>query len=726
MKYFFSDKTKDYLFLLLVAVIAYWPVSFMLFSVKNDAINYFLAMRYNTSEAIQYNYFPSWSAYINMGYPLHADMQSGVWNPLVFLMSLVRKYDIYWLHVETIITILISGISMYHLLKYFKIQRMVVLTVSAAYMMNGYITDAGQFLNWLYAAAILPFVFLSAIRCFTFFKLKDAFLLGVAHSFMLLCSYPADFILLSYILAAFAIFSFFRHRKEKKLTGLFKKFSFQILIAIASFSIICLPAILSYFPFINSIPRGSGVALETALSNSLAPANLISFITPWSTQRGAAFAETDPLIRNCYMGIVLLIFFIYFFLQNNPKTYIQKFLAGLFIVFIIFSLGKFAGLRALTFNYLPLMDTFRHPANAKLFFIFAGQILAAFAINEYKLNSSFNKSLLKKITAVILFIISCALIISFIKSHILTVIKETFFSEGTIANQVKAIKDNFSFFDLLFLNSFFVFLVLVFFYRTLIVKQAKEYFFLLILIDMFITAQGMLPLTYVRKSSPVVVQNILDQQPKGYPLPNPDISIKSYSNDGMNYFDQIGCLNPYNKRPGRSDYIISPANLSTQEYFWDYITFREKIIQYPLAYFTDTVYSIRDTAAFIESVSLKKGAIAELLPAMNFIDTLGNTDTILFKKFAPGSFTIETESSNQEFLVVLQNKYYNWAAYVNGEKTPIINTNLSFMGVVLPSGKNNVEFIYEIGVIKYLGIFSILFIGGGILIFFLPKKRKFN
>ena len=62
-------KYQDYLFITGLAILAYWPVSFMLFSVKNDAINYFMAMRYNTSEAIQSGYFPLWSPYINMGYP---------------------------------------------------------------------------------------------------------------------------------------------------------------------------------------------------------------------------------------------------------------------------------------------------------------------------------------------------------------------------------------------------------------------------------------------------------------------------------------------------------------------------------------------------------------------------------------------------------------------------------------------------------------------------------
>lgn len=728
MRYSFYHKIKDYLFLLLVALIAYWPVSSMLFSLKNDAINYFLAMRVNTSEAIQYNFFPSWSAYINMGYPMHADMQSGIWNPLVFLMSLIRKYDIYWLHVETILIILLSGISMYHLLKYFKLNRFVVLAVSAAYMMNGYITDAGQFMNWLYAAALLPFVFLCAIRCFNSFSTKDSFLFGLSYSLMLLCSYPADFILLTYILTAFVLVHFIRHKKELELKIQLKKYGRQILIAAITFTIICLPAILSYIPFINSISRGTGVTLESALSNSLAPANLISFITPWATQKGNAFEATDPLIRNCYMGIILFIFFIYFLIQRKQKTLLQKFLIGLFIVFIIFCFGEIGGLRVLSYNFLPLMDTFRHPANAKLFFIFSGQILAAFAINEYVSDNSFKSNVLIKITLIILLIIFCATLISFINSNIFSAFKSLFISESNqFIGQIKIIKDNFSFYDLLFLNSIFIFIILLIFYRTINKAQQGKKLLYIILFEMFIITQGMLPLTYVRKSSPAVAQNIINNiQTRGYPLPDTTTSIEIYSKDGMKYMDQIGCMNPYNKKPGRSDYVITPSNLSTQETFWDYYSFRNKILQYPLAYFTDTIYSIKDTAAFIASSSFKKASIVDSPLNFNFDDTGTNKGTILFKKFVPGKFELETESANEEFLVLLQNKYDNWTALINGNKTAIIKTNLSFMGIQLPPGKNKVEFVYEIKMLKYLGVFSMLFVIGGLFIFYFPKKQKSN
>ncbi|MBL7764375.1 MAG: hypothetical protein JNL23_13195, partial [Chitinophagaceae bacterium] len=171
-------RLNDYLFIILFAIISYWPVSFMVYSLKGDAINYFLAMRYNVSEAFQNGIFPFWSPYINLGYPLHADLQTGVWNPLVFLISLTGKYDIYRFHIETILVIIIAGIGMYRLLSYFLAERKVLLCISAAYMTTGLIADGGQFITWLYAAAILPFVFLYTIKCFRELSVRNAFGLG--------------------------------------------------------------------------------------------------------------------------------------------------------------------------------------------------------------------------------------------------------------------------------------------------------------------------------------------------------------------------------------------------------------------------------------------------------------------------------------------------------------------------------------------------------------------
>ncbi|HMU47104.1 MAG TPA: YfhO family protein [Chitinophagaceae bacterium] len=727
MKFSFSRNTKDYLFLLLVAVIAYWPVSFMLLSLKNDAINYFLAMRYNVSEAIQYNYFPSWSPYINMGYPMHADMQSGVWNPLVIIMSIIRKYDIYWLHVETMITIFLSGLSMYHLLKHFRLNRKVILMVSCAYMLNGFITDAGQFLNWLYAAAILPFVILSVIRCFSDYKLKNAFLLGLSHSLMLLCSYPADFILLSYILLFFVIFSFGREAKKNSFRFAFSKTGQQVLVASLSFIAICLPAIVSYIPFINSISRGSGVDVETALTNSLAPASLISFITPWATQKGEIFQATDPLIRNCYIGIILFIFLISYFIQKRSRSFIEKFFIGVFIFFLLFSLGRTGGLRLLSYKLLPLMDTFRHPANAKLFFIFSGQVFAAFALESYFKDEGPTNKLIRKISLSLLIVCSIFLIVSFSNSTILLLVRSGLSEPGfSLANNIKSIKDSLSFYDLLFLNLLLVISILLIFYFFHQKNKLRKYILWISVIEMALVAQGMLPLTYVRKSPPSQVQNILNKQPQGYPLPDSKISIEKYSENGMKYFDIIGCLNPYNKKPGRSDYVISPANLRTQENYWDNYLLRNKINKYPFAYFADTIYSIKDSILFQNSKSAKRGCLIEKYLNIQISDSNKiNNGVIKFIKFVPGKIIIETTSSTNEFLVILQNKYPNWKAYINGTKQPILLANLSFMGIIIHRGKNIIEFRYEIGYLKYLIIISLIYtIAGLILILYFGRIKQ--
>lgn len=108
-----------YLLLLLVLVwIAYWPISFYIYSLKNDALNYFLPVRKLVSESYHHGILPLWTPYLNLGYPIHGDMQSGVWNPVVQLFSLFGSYHLYTLQLETILYVYASGAGMFYLLKY--------------------------------------------------------------------------------------------------------------------------------------------------------------------------------------------------------------------------------------------------------------------------------------------------------------------------------------------------------------------------------------------------------------------------------------------------------------------------------------------------------------------------------------------------------------------------------------------------------------------------------
>ncbi len=714
-----NKKYQDYLFIILLALLAYWPVSFMLFSVKNDAINYFLAMRYNTSEAIQSGHFPLWSPYINMGYPLHADMQSGTWNPVVLVLSLLRKYDIYWLQLETIITVMIAGLSFYKLLAYFKLNRTLLLAGAAAYMLNGYITDSGQFLNWLYAAAYLPLVILYAIRSFEHFRVRDAFFLGLSFSLMFLSAYPADFILLGYMLLAWFIFSVFRYKKKAGFANSLQRCIKPALVAVVSFGIICLPAILSYLPFLASIRRGSGVELDTALSNSLAPVNFLSLLTPWPTQRINWYQYTDPLIRNCYAGLIPLIFLFVYFRHSPKKTAVQQFFTGILIFFLLFSLGKAGGLRVLSYYTLPLMDSFRHPANAKLFFLFAAQLLAFLTLDKYLKDPATYQKTTIRIVNILLVVTGLILITGLVKTGL-------FQLAGTMSMKqdrtvLKTLFDSLSFFDFLFLNAVLAFSTLFITRWLLQRQQLKRWLLLLLCIEMILAAQFMLPLTYFRTSSPKTVQRILDAQPAGYPIPGATTSIREMSADGMNYFNEIGCLNPFNKKPGRSDYIITPANLSWQLDFWEDTLFRKKIIEYPFYYLADTVYAVRDKNGFIQASGSGKAAIADLPAGTMVPDAAGASAAIT--SFEPGQILFKVKSTEPSFLVLLQNHYPNWEVRVDEKKTAVIPTNHAFMGVVVPAGEQVVEFRYKATGILYIALGSLIFTLAGLAYFSRKKNR---
>ena len=67
----YFNTRHPYLLLLLITLIAYWPLSIQLFSLKNDALVYFLPYRYQLSESIQQGCFPWWNPYIYTGLPIH-------------------------------------------------------------------------------------------------------------------------------------------------------------------------------------------------------------------------------------------------------------------------------------------------------------------------------------------------------------------------------------------------------------------------------------------------------------------------------------------------------------------------------------------------------------------------------------------------------------------------------------------------------------------------------
>lgn len=93
--------------------------------------------------------------------------------------------------------------------------------------------------------------------------------------------------------------------------------------------------------------------------------------------------------------------------------------------------------------------------------------------------------------------------------------------------------------------------------------------------------------------------------------------------------------------------------------------------------------------------------------------SLGDSKII---KYSPNNVVVETDNKGMGFLVLADTYMDGWRASINGQPTTIYQTNLALRGVVVPKGKNRVEFNYwpdsfdkglKLSVVSLLVLFSL-------------------
>ncbi|MBA4167266.1 MAG: YfhO family protein [Chitinophagaceae bacterium] len=665
--------------MLTILVVAWWPVSFHVYSLKNDALNYFLPVRRLVSESFYHHILPLWTPYLNMGYPLHGDMQSGVWNPFVQILSLFGPYTLYTLQIETLLYVYLSGCGMFFLLKYFRVHPHANLLASVAYMLSGFNTDSGQFLNWIAGASFLPFLFLFYHRCLKEGSANAAVYAGVFLFLLLTCAYPADFIIAAYLLLAMTICHLavtYRHTKRFTIS---KKFLAVHMVMGGVFLVLSAPAILSYSKSLPLMERGAGATYADVMSNPLHPLLAASYTTPLAVWKMPRVSITDALERNSFMGIAGFILLLCSFLVSSTSGMVRfsKYAA---IAFLLFSLGEPGILRMICYYILPLMNSFRHPANAKMFTIFFSCMLAAFAFDAHIQNKLSRPALKSAISAAI--ILAAGVLIWSLASTPLFehagAIQDGNVSFGQCLKN-RILKMNFSQIALLTTLMQIPFFVLL--WRWLVNANKPVRVMQLAIVNSVIFCILAQPFTVVKNEKASTIQSLVDKMAiNGYPVPGTRTSLRENSVDGMKYFKEIGVLNLYNKKPGRVDYRITPSNLLSQNEFWSDTSFRETVLDYPLIYQSDSV-----------SMNNRK-----------LLKPVASDAVIHVTKLLPNCFQFKIKNVLPGYYVLLQNYSPCWSIFENGRMVNPEKVNVSFMGFNLPEGDHVVEFRYIVPGLRIL------------------------
>lgn len=661
--------TNPYLWMLIISVISYWPIAFHVFSLKNDNIMVFLAFRYNISEAIQQAHLPLWTPYMNAGFPMHADMQSGAWNPTVWFFSLFSRYTLSTLHLETLLYIFLAGSGMYHLIKKFVKESKVAFAFALAYLMCGYMSDiAGNNILFLAGAAFTPWVLSNGYALYKQPELKYAVALSISFYFLFSSAYPFFTLVSGYILLLAFLYLVIYKILSKELSSL-KTMLVCWGIAALTFLIIAAPALYSYLQFLPEYSRGNQISLTRSNENNLEYRTFISFLLPNASLKNN-FIATDLTMRNAFIGLIPLVLIIaWTFIRKKTRT--EWFLFYGILIGFLYAAGSLFPLHKLIFSNVPLMDHFRHPANARLFFTIAATLLAASTFVKIKNNKSSS----------LIFKIICSVMATGIVIY-LCCQNETFYD-----NALSSLK-NFSFSgrdDLKqslanFNTPFYIVsnaVIQICFLITLSAtnyQKLKQFLIGVVFVNSFIFLQISMPVTQVSKLSPASSNKLLRSFPQGYPPPSLLVNIAQQSYTDSAVFLHIGHEMFYNKKMGFPSVNYNPTILNNMDSLMNTPSVFNKIMQQPFAFLAEN-----DSASRLSVVNM-------------------NNNEIIFN----------TQSNSATSLHLQQTFTKNRKAYIDDKETMIRSFDIAFMSVDVPSGVHKISFIYQPPYILFLLIISMI------------------
>jgi hypothetical protein len=689
MQLFKKIYKNPFVFFPLLTCIFFWPIVLQLFTFKNDALTYYYPVRTLISDALHNGELPLWTPYINMGYPLHADMQSGAWSPIIWLFSALTNYRLFGFHLEMLFYFSFAGIGFYYLCKQMGWSNTVALVMGISYEYCGFMIDSVQFFVCISAACYLPYILLFFHKTITKGGYHNAIFTGFFLSLLFTGSYPAMFIITIYLLLMVGVYWFY---KNKHKWAFIQQKWWLIFLMVGVFTLISLPAIISFINHLPYIDRGKKQALDFVQQNSLVPASLVSILNPFSTTASEEWLQTDALMRSTYMGVLPILFIVYGFkkkLFKKKRLGLFFLLAGLTVIAIAF--GKYFVLHEYLYDYLPLMNTFRHPALFRLFAIFLLLLASGLAMNSWM--NKMDTLLLGKAIKVYGYLLA---IVSFL---VMALFMNELFSQVWQHVSAHFIFQQSNFIQRYIIQMPLLVIVWIFVYRLNKRGVLHQYLALICIATSFVTTQMNMPITIIgAKDYHTVIQH-LQRNPVLFPLPDSN-SIQHNSVGTIDTLNITGSILPFSKKVGRNDYFITPGNLSMQDSFYESKR-KEEVFSHPLLYTS----SLQVTDSNSEPLNSR----------------------IEYVSFAANKMVAVVTNNQPVLLHYLQNNYPGWVATVDGKYVPIQKVNIAFMAIELPAGRHTIAFIYQPNNIFIAWLMStVAFVATILLLLLFCKRRFFN
>ncbi len=642
--------------LILLIGVAFFQITFGQKLMNWDMMDITFPWRNFIGACLQEGILPTWNPYITLGFPQQADPQT--WYPVSALISLPFGYNLYALHFEFILHLIIAGLGFRYLLKSFEIKNEIALFLfSLAYVCSGFFVGNAQFMGWIVSAAWIPIIIASTLLFFQKPQWKLLLQLVLSLFMLLTGGYPGLFIITGYVVMVIAFYYLWKNYGAKLREIPWIKLMTGIVI------FLCLSSVVLYCSFeIRSHIYRDQLTVDRTLFGSLSTESFISLMYPFGTvNQTSELGNVDVSIINSYFGIFSLAFIVLAFFQRNKKA-ILLFIAAL--VFFMIALGNDLPLRRLLY-YLPFWNTFRFPTIFRLFGIIFSLAAAAHVFNQINLQRDRKKIIGIFISIAILQLATMLGASSLGETWWLVTKKNLryFISESTIAQRVAA-----QAFIIMVLYSLLAFIIYA--------KRKSNYLLwitpLLVIEILLFTQMNGAKTVYNMDTKFHETQAAIAALPKDFPIPNLNDSLVNSQDNALKAPPSLWRnINMLYKKPT----------------FYGYTP-----------YYLDSTSALENDPALQEIIAT---------PFLYFLQK-GADRNISITEFSPNKITCSVNISSKNTLVLTQNNYPGWKVLIDGTPAPHRTIHHAMIATDIPAGNHNITFEFSTSTITTLFALSLI------------------
>jgi hypothetical protein len=589
---------------------------------------------------------PTWNPYLNFGFPLYADPGFAWWQPITWIFGFIG-YNAYTFTLEVLLYIYISGLGMYWLGRQLGFHVLTAFAIGCMFMCCGFFIGNLQHVNFLTCAAFLPWLVGAWLQYQKHKSNKRLCYCCLAIYLVCTSGHPAIPLATFYFLSLLTILYYFIAHEKKALTA----YIFTQLKLIGLSVLILLPLLLSYYQLLPFYTRFQPAVQAGSLNIGFTPPSYISFLTPFATIKNSDWYQTDVSMRNAYFSMAGFVLFVKFLFHRNKNRMQLTFVILLFFMLLL-SAGGFV--KKELYEFLPFLRYIRTNGEFRVFVIFSCIVCVSYEFEKLLAQKDFFDISAKRLfilTSAVLATTSCLTII-FMEPYI-----PLSASNASIVIHLKYLIDGISFTQSFFIAATGAFLLSLF-YLYSFHKKNKLFFFVAFSTDIIINSWLLLPITGVSQYPVSKIHGIIERSPYRFPIPS--------LNDGKE-----------KKKPLTQEEEKLIGN-------WNWYS-KEIVYAIPIDY-PSMLNSTKDYLDSADQNPINERALAFLK---------NNDGRIMLKRFSPTKFEFALAVANADTLVLLQNNFPGWRAWVNEKEATLSLYESTFLQVPVDEKTRKVSFYFS-------------------------------